>query len=579
MCRNRTRWSLLTYPQSSRWLSAAVTYPQSSRWLSAAVTYAALALVGISAPAFAQDMQFGVEETGAAPSGPPGEGPPSEALANALRLYTQERYPEASVQFQRVVEGETPDAPANVQKSQFFLGKCLYHLHYYQSALAVFDEISEQGRKHVFFDQTLQWLAQLASQLPEPAGIIDKIGRFGVDQLEQFNTADNADLYNQLLYLMGRSKYNQGEFDKAIELFEKIDKRNKWYIKGRFFEGISYIRMRKAQPAATAFRSIIDAIDDGDVDGVDDAERMRDLGWISLARVYYTAANKTTPEGERKVDGVLLGNAVEAWTKIDNDSEYWLDSLFEASWAFFLADEYSRALGNVHTLNSPYFKGSFYPEATVLKAVVFFSNCQMKNATATIQYFHEHYDPVKTKLDEMLAKYKDNAQFFEFLKKVRSGDANLPQEVRGIVTSALSDRSVLANLEYVTLLEQEEKTLSKSPSQFSSSSLGARILQDILVAKSFAVDQAGDTAKARYNRLIDEMQDLANQADTVEIEILNYERGEMKASLAESQAAAGQSTGGKVFVSSEHNVWPFNGEYWRDELGYYRQEVTYQCRR
>jgi hypothetical protein len=531
-------------------------------------------------PTHAQDMQFGLEESGqTAPAGPPAEGPPSEALANALRLYTQERYQEAAVQFQRVVEGETPDAPANVQKAQFFLGKCLYHLHYYQSALAVFDEVSEQGRNHVFFDQTLQWLAQLASQLPEPAGIIDKIGRFGVDQLEQFNNADNADLYNQLLYLMGRSKYNQGEFDKAIQLFDKVSKENKWYVKARFFTGISYVRMRKVQPAATAFREIITALDEGDTEGVDDPNRMRDLAWISLARIYYTAANRTTAEGERKVDGVLLGNAVEAWTKLEPESEYWLDSLFEASWAFFLADEYSRALGNVHTLNSPYFKGSFYPEALVLKAVVFFSNCQMQNATAVVQQFHEKYDPVKTKLDELLTKYQDNAQFFEFLSKIREGKTDLAKEVRGIVASALSDRSVLANLEYVTLLDDENKNLEKSPGQFKSSSLGARIQQDVLVAKSFAVDQAGDIAKARYNRLIDEMQDLSNQIDTVEIETLNYQRGQLSQELQKQQTAAGQSTGGAVFVSPEHNVWPFNGEYWRDELGYYRQEVTYKCGR
>ena len=80
-------------------------------------------------------------------------------------MYQQEQYEEASVQFQRVVEGESQDAPANVQKAQFFLGKSLYHLRYYQSALAVFDEISEMGRNHLFFDQTLQWLAQLGSQL------------------------------------------------------------------------------------------------------------------------------------------------------------------------------------------------------------------------------------------------------------------------------------------------------------------------------------------------------------------------------------------------------------------------------
>ncbi len=529
--------------------------------------------------AHAQDMQFGVEETAPAPAGPPAEGPPSEAFANAVRLYAQERQQEAAVQLQRVVEGETQDAPANVQKAQFFLGKSLYHLRYYQSALAVFDEISEMGRNHLFFDQTLQWLAQLALQLPEPAGIIDKVGRFGVDQIEQFNTADNADLYNQLLYVMGRSKYNQGEFEQAVELFKQVDRQNKWHVRARFFEGISHIRMRRAQPAAKAFRDIIEAIDEGDAAGVEDPARMRDLAWVSLARVYYTAANKVNAEGEREVDGVLLGNAVEAWTKLDTESEYWLDAIFESSWAFFLADEYSRALGNVHTLYSPYFKQAFYPEALVLKAVVFFTNCQMSNATAIVQLFHEKYDPVKVKLDELLEKYQDNAQFFEFLKQIREGRATLPAEIQGIVASALSDRAVLANLEYVALLEQEEKNLQKSPEQYRNSSLGARILQDILVAKSFAIDQAGEIAKARYQRLVAEMQDLSNQVDTVEIEVLNYERGQLGQELQQQMTAAGTSTGGDVVVSSEHDVWPFRGEYWRDELGYYRQQVTYRCGR
>ena len=104
-------------------------------------------------------------------------------------------------------------------------------------------------------------------------------------------------------------------------------------------------------------------------------------------------------------------------TRSNPDSEYWLDALFEESWAFFLADEFSRAMGNVHTLFSPYFEDSFYPEALVLKAVVFFTNCQMKNATAMVQQFHERYDPVQTKLDELLQKYKDNEQFFEFLEE------------------------------------------------------------------------------------------------------------------------------------------------------------------
>ncbi|MDW8245507.1 MAG: hypothetical protein RMJ84_02915, partial [Sandaracinaceae bacterium] len=60
-------------------------------------------LAVVNGHAYGQDMTFTLEDVGGAPA----EGPPSEALANALRLYQQERYLEAAVQFQRVVGGET----------------------------------------------------------------------------------------------------------------------------------------------------------------------------------------------------------------------------------------------------------------------------------------------------------------------------------------------------------------------------------------------------------------------------------------------------------------------------------------
>ena len=171
---------------------------------------------------------------------------------------------------------------------------------------------------------------------------------------------------------MGRHLYSQASFRQAIDVFQEVDASSAPYSYAKFFEGISFIRMRKARPAIASFRAILDAIDAGDVEGVDEG-RMSNLAWISLARVYYTAANQGSGGN---IDGTLLGQSVESWTRVGQASEYWLDSLFESSWAFFLADEYSRALGNVHTLYSPYFENSFYPEALVLKAVTFFVNCR-----------------------------------------------------------------------------------------------------------------------------------------------------------------------------------------------------------
>jgi TolA-binding protein len=529
--------------------------------------------------AAAQDMSFDMKETGQAAAKAPAESPPSEELANALRLYQEDRHPEAAVQFQRIVEGETKDTEGNKQKAQFFLGKSLYHLKYYQSALAVFDEISQLGKGHLFFDQTLQWLAQLASQLPEPAGIIEKVGRYDLAQIEESKTGEAKQFYAQLLYLLGRSKYAQGEFDEAIKLFEQVPDDSKWYVQAKMFTGISHVRARQARPAIQAFRAIIDAAEKGDLKS-NDEDRVEDLAWLSLARMYYTAANKVDEEtGERAVDGRLLGAAVDAWSRIDTGSEYWLDALFEGSFAFFLADEFARAMGNIHTIFSPYFENSYYPEALVLKAVVFFYNCQMENAGAMVARFHERYDPVQVELNKKLAEFKDNQAFYEFLTKVRAGETNLPPAIRGIVSTAMSDRTLLRHLEYVKQLDEEDDRLGKSPPAFKNSTVGARIMQDTALAKSFAIESTGNLARGRYERLISELQDYMNQIDAVDLEVATFERGQLSQEMQAQQVTAERAAGGKVEVDEEHQVWPFDGEYWRDELGFYRQQVSSQCGR
>ena len=114
---------------------------------------------------------------------------------------------------------------------------------------------------------------------------------------------------------------------------------------------------------------------------------------------------------------------------------------------------------------------------------------------------------------------------------------------------------------------------------FQNSGAGSRVLQDVALAKSFAVDQTGDLARGRYNRLIDELMDLSNQVDTVEVEIVSFRRDELDQETQDQFTAIAGAAQGDVVVDEEHQMWPFDGEYWRDELGFYRQQVTNQCGR
>jgi tetratricopeptide (TPR) repeat protein len=521
--------------------------------------------LGLSATAYGQqaaqpDMNFAQGSNDA----PPAEGPPSEALANALRLYQQERYQESCVQFQRVVEGETGDAPANQQKAQFHLGKCLYHLGFYQSALAVFDEIVERGPAHLYFRATLQWLAQLASQLPEPADIVRRVGRYPAEELDQFNNNENRVLFNQLLYLMGRSKYRDGNYDEAIALFRRVQRQSPFYVQARFFEGISHVNARRSQPAVEAFREVLHAIEEG-VEGVEDEDRMGDLAWLELARIYYSTRH--------------YDSAIESWNHVDVDSEYWLDALFEESWAYFLQQDYPRALGNIHTLGSPFFTAAWYPESLVLKSVIFFSNCRYDEAEEVLAQFNERYGDQRPEIERYLQQYQDDTSFFRFLKDVREGHANLPNRLRPVVESAFSDRTLLRNIEYVTQLESEERRHAQMPQAFRNSSVGARIIQDIAVAKSFAIENAGNLARGRYTRAVEELADLQNQATAILIEILNARRGQLSQEMQQQQVTVQDGRANRVTADEEHYLWPFNGEYWRDELGFYRQAITSRCGR
>ena len=79
---------------------------------------------------------------------------------------------------------------------------------------------------------------------------------------------------------------------------------------------------------------------------------------------------------------------------------------------------------------------------------------------------------------------------------------------------------------------------------------------------------------ADTTRLIDELADLSNQVDTIELEIATFTRGQLDQEMQQQMTEAQRSGGGNVEVDEEHQLWPFRGEYWRDELGFYRQQVT-----
>ena len=244
-------------------------------------------------------------------------------------------------------------------------------------------------------------------------------------------------------------------------------------------------------------------MDEG-AEGVEDEGRMRDLAYLSMARTYYSSSIKLDAETNApNVNSEKLSAAVKYWNQVDEGSEYWLDALFEESWAYFMAGDYPRALGNVHTIQAPYFPGSFYPEAEHSEGRhLLLELFNYEAATTVVARFNKKYVPLRKELAKVLAHFKSGApeDSYKFLLTVRDGTADLDPSIKGIVTNAMSDRQLLRNIEYVKVLDAELDHFKKSPSSFQTSGLGVQVQDALKFARATAVQNAGKLAKSRYDR-------------------------------------------------------------------------------
>ncbi|HEX2732715.1 MAG TPA: hypothetical protein VHM70_13985 [Polyangiaceae bacterium] len=518
-----------------------------------------------------------------AEQGPVTAGQMTEDAAAAKSLFDKQKWAEAALALHRVVAGETGDDPGNQQLAQYWLAISLYRLKFYQTSYAMFSTIAA-NKNHLKFGQTLLWLSKLATQLPEPAGIIDSVGRYGDEDLARFNNPQQRDLYYQLNYLLGRYKYHHDKgYEEAIRLFNRVKPSSRYYVQSQFFSGISYVQLRKSIPAVNAFQRIETALHEG-VEGVEDERRMQDLAYLSQARTYYSASIKLDAETNApSIDDKKLSAAVKYWNQIDVTSEYWLDALFEESWAYFMAGDYPRALGNIHTIEAPYFPGAFYPEAQILKAVIYFANCNYEAATTVVARFNKKYVPIRDELKKVLKDYEGEGkseEFYKFLLQVQSGKADLPPAIKGIVEHSLSDRQLLRYIEYVKLLDKEKETYDKAPGSFRTAGLGGYIQDRLGEARQNAIKQAGELAKSRYRRFISELEEHLNNGEKILIDITAAQRNLLDEKLKAGQVSAAESKiYGVVNPDEEHVIWVFDGEFWRDELGFYRQVVQSACGR
>jgi tetratricopeptide (TPR) repeat protein len=491
----------------------------------------------------------------------------SESIDRGDKFYGSNSYYMASIEYNKAVEEQGGDEGIK-QDAEFKMGKTLYKLHFYSAAISYFDRIVQKGAAHPHYNETLQWLAALTRDVPDSAGVLEKIGKYDRTELENPQLSAVRD---ELYFLLGKYFYTKNKFKEAVELFNNVNPKSPFYVQAKLFEGATHVREYDAKPAVESFKEVLRVAEESSDPKV---RPFQDLANLSLARVFYSTGQFVL--------------ATKYFDRVSPDSYDWPNSLFESSWANFMLKQagYSKALGNIHTLRAPFFEYFIKPEsaaeALTVKATIYFYNCLFDRASDAMTEFDESVPDIRKGLDELLKKNTDNAQFFDAAVKIRMGRSGMKAVVERAARAVLTDRSLAKRFEYVRELDKEMTAHEKADMAWKSTAVANNIFSDLGVNRALMVNEAGEMARKRIERLVGEFAALTVRVTKIKYEILDGEKRQEEEDLRAEQQKNRDRKAKEIVtinVDDEHQFWPFTGEYWRDELGYYRYKLANKCGR
>jgi len=519
-----------------------------------------LVAVFLCGRALAQSNETATGEEGARPEAVATPNQPKKSafdvvLNEGKRLLSQEKYYDAALVFNRIME-EADEAEQVFQEAQYEMGVALYKLDLHVSSFGYFDRVVDLGKGHVRYEQTLPWLARIHRKLPGEKNTLFRMVSYP-SELYPPAMADELNFY------VGQYHYYEDNLSGALDNLARVGpSAPEMYAKATYLKGVVHVRKNEAGPASEAFKEVLRYLKDHSKD-VPKAGFMEAMATMALARIFYSTRQFDT--------------SVKYYDMVPNDSEQWLDSLFEKSWAYYKDENYARALGNIQTVNSPYFEEEFYPEAHVLKAVIFFKNCHYDEALETIDPFYKDYYAVMKELETALEANTDPADFYQYLASISVKAGEYSVMVKKIFNAALADKRLRRLFGFVVHIDREMAQLEELRKHPVAKGLVNFLLPDLMAYRALTKSEAGKLARERLMRVHKELKGLLSNALRVRFETLNAQKGILGASFQSELVLAEAESLAEPELDVEHYLWSFDGEYWKDELGSYYYPLKSLC--
>jgi len=461
---------------------------------------------------------------------------------------------EASVAFNGVLERGEP-TESYYQEAEFAIATSLYDLGLVYSAFSYLTSIVDAGEEHARFKEALPWMLRIQGEMPGLQAAVEYMSLYAVEDYP----AESAD---EIHLAVGRYAYSVDDYEAALGALGQVtDATPEIYLKARYLSGVVFVRKNQPEEALKAFKDIL--------------RHRRDVGSRSeVARKIYQSALMTTARIFYSTG--QFDTALKYYDQIERYSENWLQSLFEKSWTYFRSGDYERAMGNLHTLNSPYFEEQYFPESRVVQAVILYANCRYEDAIIVVDQFVKDYDALRKELAANLEQNEDATDFYYWLSTLGQKGRRFSTRLKRIFNLALKDQKLHRLFSLIVSLNREEALLEAMRRTAVQKELAERMMGELVTYRELAIGETGEQARARLGAVHRDLRKLVSSAMKVKFESLNALKeiieGKREKTLKGGDEAARRRADRSLYLN-----WPFEGEYWKDELDSYLFRIENLC--
>jgi hypothetical protein len=246
-----------------------------------------------------------------------------------------------------------------------------------------------------------------------------------------------------------------------------------------------------------------------------------------------------------------------------------------------MQNDLNATLGLILTVRSPYYsEDEFLPEADLLRALTFFNLCEYGQVERELLAFEGRIGPMFDEMKEFTEKYRTSEgrkladQAYDTYMETTPHSSTLPTS---LFKKFLRNKDFSALVRHLQLMDSEEARIDAQKSLWKNS-VGKHLKQVIAKDRQRYKRRAGLLLLSEMARTSQYLGDLLTQSEIIRFEVVSAQRADYAYKMQNPNLRDQFSGMTLDFATSvEYIYWPFNGEFWEDELGYYRYTEQGSC--